>query len=109
MNVGDWAAIVGAAGGILGGGGVFVARATVKAARMTAAPQEQANALAVLESTVKRVDEENGALRGRQARCESLLRAFSWTVNRWADQMHKAGIEPVPVHPLVDEYNRTGL
>jgi hypothetical protein len=120
MNVGDWAAVVGAAGGILGGGGVFVARATVKAARATAAateaaalataaPAQQAADLAVLQATVRRVDEENGSLRGRQARFESLLRAFSWTVDRWAGQMHRAGIEPEPVHPLVDEYNRTGV
>ncbi|WP_030322808.1 MULTISPECIES: hypothetical protein [Streptomyces] len=109
MNIGDWAAIVGAAGGILGGGGVFVARATVKAAKATAAPQQQAADLAVLQATVKRVDEENTSLRARQARCESLLRAFSSTVNRWADQMNRAGIEPEPVHPLVDEYNRTGV
>jgi len=120
MNVGEWAAVVGAAGSVLGGGGLFVARATVKAARATAAAQEaaalataapaqQAANLAVLEATVRRVDEENGALRGRQARFESLLRAFSWTVDRWATQMNRAGIEPEPVHPLVEEYNRTGV
>lgn len=120
MNPGEWAAVVGAAGSVLGGGGWFVARATRDAARATgaameaaaranAAPAQQAADLAVLQATVKRVDEENGALRGRQARFESLLRAFSWTVDRWARQMHSAGIEPEPVHPLVDEYNRTGV
>lgn len=120
MNVGEWAAVLGAAGSILGGGGWFVGRATVKAAKATAAATEaaaRANAapvqqqadLDVLRETVKRVDEENGSLRGRQARFESLLRAFAWTVDRWSRQMHRAGIEPEPVHPLVDEYNRTGV
>ncbi|MEU2026831.1 hypothetical protein ABZ565_32535 [Streptomyces sp. NPDC016469] len=55
------------------------------------------------------MDKENGSLRGRVGRFEPLLRAFSWTVDRWAGQMHRAGIEPEPVHPLVDEYNRTGV
>ncbi|MET7341679.1 hypothetical protein ACIOEZ_13555 [Streptomyces sp. NPDC087866] len=59
----------------------------------------------MLQATVARVDEENGALRGRVVRFESLLRAFSWTVG-WADA--PGGIEPKPVHPLVDEYNRDG-
>jgi hypothetical protein len=119
MNVGEWAAVMGAAGSVLGGGGWFVARATRDAARATAAattaaaranaaPAQQAADLAVLQATVKRVDED-GQLRTRQARFESLLRAFSWTVDRWAHQMHRAGIEPEPVHPLVDEYNRTGV
>ena len=37
MNAGDWVAVIGALGSILGGGGWFVARATLKAARATAA------------------------------------------------------------------------
>ncbi|PVC73457.1 hypothetical protein [Streptomyces sp. CS081A] len=120
MNVAEWTAVVTAAGSVLGGGGWFVARATVRAARATAAATEaaarataapaqlEAN-LAVLKASVERVDEENGQLRGRQVRFESLLRAFAWTVDRWAGQMHRAGIEPEPVHPLVEEYNRTGV
>ncbi|MEU0098289.1 hypothetical protein [Streptomyces sp. NPDC006267] len=120
MNIAETAALLGAAGSVLGGGGYFVARATVRAsratdraneaiARLTTEPQAKAQDLAVLQATVRRVDEENGQLRGRQARFESLLRAFSWTVDRWAGQMHRAGIDPSPVHPLVDEYNRTGV
>ncbi|WP_432137667.1 hypothetical protein [Streptomyces sp. bgisy154] len=120
MNVGEWAAVVGAAGSVLGGGGWFVSRATVKAAQATAranaavatiqaAPQDRAQDLAVLEATVRRVDEENGSLRGRMSRLESVVRAFAWTTDRWARQMHRAGIEPEPPHPLVDEYNRTGV
>jgi hypothetical protein len=120
MNVGEWAAIIGAAGSVLGGGGWFVARATVRAAQATAraneavaaiqaAPQARAQEFAVLEATVKRVDEENGSLRGRMARLEAMLRAFATTTDRWARQMHRAGIEPEPPHPLVDEYYRTGV
>ena len=88
MNVGEWAAIIGAAGSVLGGGGLFVARATFRAAQATAranqavatiqaAPQERAHELAVLQATVQRVDEENGNLRGRMSRLESIVRAFA--------------------------------
>ncbi|MER6955997.1 hypothetical protein [Streptomyces sp. NPDC000618] len=119
MNVGEWTAVIGAAGSLLGGGGWFVSRATRDAARATAAateaaaranaaPAQQAANLAVLEATVRRVDEENGQLRGAMARLESVVRAFAWTTDRWSRQMHRAGIEPEPADPLVDEYNRTG-
>ena len=120
MNVGEWAAVIGAAGSVLGGGGFFMARATVRATQATARaqeavaeiqaqPQARAQDLAVLQATVRRVDEENGSLRGRMSRLESIVRAFAWTTDRWARQMHRAGIEPEPPHPLVDEYNRTGV
>ncbi|MEH0552600.1 hypothetical protein [Streptomyces sp. B21-101] len=120
MNVGEWAAVIGAAGSVLGGGGWFVARATVRAAQATAraneavatiqaAPQARAQEFAVLEATVNRVDRENGELRQWQRRTEAILRAFSWSADRWRRQMERAGIEPEPPHPLVDEYNRTGV
>jgi hypothetical protein len=119
MNVGEWAGLIAAAGSVLGGGGWFVARATRDAARATAAateaaaranaaPAQQAANLAVLEATVKRVDEENGQLRGAVSRLDAVVRAFAWTTDRWARQMHRVGVEPEPAHPLVDEYNRTG-
>ena len=119
MNAGDWVAVIGALGSSLGGGGWFVARATLKAARATAAAQEaaaranaapaqQAANLAVLEATVRRVDEENGQLRGKMSRLEAIVRAFAATTDRWARQMNRAGIEPEAPHPLVEEYNRTG-
>ncbi|MEU4051210.1 hypothetical protein AB0F09_18685 [Streptomyces olivaceus] len=120
MNVGEWAGIITAAGSVLGGGGWFVSRATVRAteataaateaaARANAAPAQQAANLAVLEATVRRVDEENGQLRGKMSRLERVVSAFAWTTDRWARQMLRAGIEPEPAHPLVDEYNRTGV
>ncbi|MFI6103150.1 hypothetical protein [Streptomyces sp. NPDC051310] len=55
------------------------------------------------------MDEENCRLRGRVSRMETLLRAFSWTVDelyRWARD--PVGKPPDP-HPLVEEYNRTGV
>lgn len=120
MNVGEWTAVLTASGSVLGGGGWFVSRATVRAAQATAraneavaaiqsTPQAKAQDFAVLQATVQRVDAENGHLRERQSRLESLLRAFAWTTDRWARQMNRAGIEPEPAHPLVDEYNRTGV
>jgi len=112
--------VISAAGAVLGGSGYFVTRATVRAARVTTAaqeviariqtePQADAQKFAVLQATVNRVDEDNGQLRGRVSRVESVLRAFAWTTDRWAGQMHRAGIEPEPVHPLVEEYNRAGV
>ncbi|MGW2379320.1 hypothetical protein [Streptomyces sp. NPDC001658] len=116
-----WAGIVAALGTVgMVVAGWFAARATKQAAKATAeatqaaaqvqaAPALRAADLAVLQATVTRVDEENGQLRGRMSRLEAILRAFSWTTDRWARQMHEAGIEPQAAHPLVDEYNRTGV
>ncbi|MFD8667094.1 hypothetical protein ACFV1U_17075 [Streptomyces microflavus] len=89
--------------------GWFTYRGTRTAAAIQAGPAAEQSKFAVLEATVRRVDEENGSLRGRQSRLESLLRAFAWTADRWSRQMRDAGIEPEPPHPLVDEYNRTGV
>jgi len=120
MNVAEWAGIIGAAGSVLGGGSWWISRATRDAAQATAAateaaaranaaPAQQAANLAVLEATVRRVDEENGQLRGKMSRLERVVSAFAWTTDRWARQMLRAGIDPEPAHPLVDEYNRTGV
>ncbi|WP_326806633.1 hypothetical protein OHB04_02255 [Streptomyces sp. NBC_01775] len=116
-----WAAVVsviGTVGTILGG--IFVARATVRAASATAAAQSAAALaaaepakrtadLSVLQATVERVDVENGQLRARQSRLEAVLRAFSWTVDelyRWARSPQGSPPEP---HDLVKDYNRTGV
>lgn len=106
-----WLGIAGAVVTVIGVivTGFFTYRGTRTAAAIQAAPQAKANEFAVLQATVNRVDEENGQLRGRMSRLESVLRAFSSTTDRWARQMYNAGIEPEPPHPLVDEYNRTGV
>lgn len=116
-----WAGLVAALGTVgMVLAGLFAARATKQAAKATAeatqaaaeaqaAPALRGADLAVLLATVTRVDEENVQLRGRMSRLEAILRACSWTMDRWARQMHQAGIEPEAAHPLVDEYNRTGV
>lgn len=116
-----WAGIVAAFGTVgMIVAGWFAARATRQAAAATAeathaaaqvqaAPAQRTADLSVLQATVERVDKENGELRMRQSRLESVLRAFSWSADRWCRQMTRAGIEPEPAHPLVDEYNRTGV
>lgn len=88
---------------------VATADATQAAARAQAAPAQRAEDLKILQATVERVDLENGQLRGRMSRLESVLRAFSWTTDRWGRQMGQAGITPEPMHPLAEEYNRTGV
>ncbi|EGE40759.1 putative regulatory protein [Streptomyces sp. ACT-1] len=98
-----------------------MARATVRAqrvtaaadeaiARLNAAPQAKAQDFAVLQATVARVDEENGQLRGKQARFDALLGGFSRTVNRLIYRMERAGIpaEPDDIDELVRDYMRTG-
>ncbi|MEU0979001.1 hypothetical protein GTY83_06910 [Streptomyces sp. SID4928] len=121
MNSTEVVTLVSAALGIFGGGGIFMARATVRAqrvtaaadeaiARLNAAPQAKAQDFAVLQATVARVDEENGQLRGKQARFDALLGGFSRTVNRLIYRMERAGIpaEPDDIDELVRDYMRTG-
>lgn len=121
MSAGTWAAL----GTALAAIGVplaawFAARATKVAAVATAeaqraaaiaaaGPQAKQVDLAVLQATTERVDRENAEHRQRLSRLESLLRAFAWTCDRWVGQMRDAHIEPEPAHPLVEEYNRTGV
>lgn len=127
MNVVEWAAVITASGSVLGGGGWFVARATVKAAQVTAnaqqaiaraneaaaraaaAPAQQEASLAVLQASVQRVDEENGNLRGELHRLKVLVRSFSSYVSQLTGQMRSHGIEPPAPPDAVDEYNRTGV
>ncbi|MER5277825.1 hypothetical protein ABT025_18980 [Streptomyces sp. NPDC002809] len=118
-------AALGAVGVVVAG--VFTSRATTRAAQATAAANQAAAAaaaapalrtadLAVLQATVDRVDKENGQLRSenqqirnKQSRLERFLQAFSWSMDdlyRWA--RNPVGPPPDP-HPLVDEYNRTGV
>lgn len=106
-----WLGLVGAIVTVVGViiTGYFTYRGSRTAAAIQTAPQAKAQDLAVLQATVKRVDEENGSLRGRMSRLEAILRACFWTMDRWARQMHNAGIDPEPPHPLVEEYNRTGV
>ncbi|MFE9735499.1 hypothetical protein ACFYO9_34150 [Streptomyces sp. NPDC005863] len=89
--------------------GWFTYRGTRTAAAIQAAPVAKAQEFAVLQATVERVDKENGELRNRQFRTDALLRAFSRSADRWRRQMERAGMEPEPADPLVDEYNRTGV
>ncbi|WP_329046960.1 hypothetical protein [Streptomyces sp. NBC_01422] len=118
-------AAIGAFGMVVAG--MFTARATTRAAQATAAANQAAAAaqaapalrtadLAVLQATVERLDKDNGVLRSeneqirvRQSRTDRFLQAFSWTLDdlyRWA--RNPIGPPPNP-HPLVDEYNRTGV
>ncbi|MEU9415145.1 hypothetical protein [Streptomyces sp. NPDC048272] len=109
MN-GYWG-LVGAAVTVLGviTGGWFTYKGTRVAAALAAAPAAKAQDFAVIEKTLARVDKENDDIRKRQSRLEAVVRGFAWTLDRWSRQMIREGIEPEPPHPLVDEYNRTGV
>lgn len=87
----------------------ITAAAQQSVATTQAAPQAKQVDLDVLVKTTERVDRENNENRTRISRLESLVRAFAWTADRWAGQMRRAGIDPDPEHPLVTEYNRTGV
>lgn len=106
-----WLGILGGAVAVLGTvvTGYFTYRGGRTAAAIQAAPAVKAQDFAVLQATVERVDRENEELRTGQRRTQAILRAFAWTTDRWARQMDRAGITPEPPHPLVDEYNRTGV
>jgi hypothetical protein len=109
-----------AAVSVTGVGGWFTLRATSRATAATAEAQravaqitveparDQVN-LSILKETTERVDRENGELRQRLSRLEAVLRAFSRSADRWCAQMRRAGIDPEPPEPLVEEYHRTGV
>lgn len=115
------AALVGAAGSALGGGGFFVARATVRAAqataraneavaRLTTEPERRTVDLAILRETAERVDRENAEIRTELTGLRALVRAYSWTVDRLIRHMEVARVpaDPDDVHELVREHMRTG-
>ncbi|MGW1994724.1 hypothetical protein [Embleya sp. NPDC001921] len=113
------AGIIGSAG-ITAAGGWFTLRATQRAtqagieaqravAEVTAEPARDQVSLSILKETTERVDRENGELRQRLSRLEAVLRAFSRSADRWCAQMRRAGIDPEPPEPLVEEYQRTGV
>ncbi|MEU0940284.1 hypothetical protein [Embleya sp. NPDC005971] len=85
------------------------AEAQRAAAEITAEPARDQVSLSILKETTERVDRENGELRQRLSRLESVLRAFSRSADRWCAQMRRAGIDPEPPDPLVEEYHRTGV
>ncbi len=101
------------------GSGLFAARATRAAARMTAEAQRTA-ALAASEPAQRRADldsfrEIRDGMERRLERHEvklesltSLIRAFSWYVTELTSQMRSRGIEPPAPPERVVEYNRSG-
>ncbi|MDX3074633.1 hypothetical protein [Streptomyces sp. MI02-7b] len=103
-------------------GGWYTARATKAAAVVTAeaqraaavaaaAPATTTSNLAVLEATVKRLDQENDENRVEIRGLRALVRAYSWTVERLITRMRAAGAAPLPedIDDLVKEHMRTGV
>lgn len=120
----DWGAALPIVGAVLGalallGSGLFAARATRAAARMTAEAQ-QATAIASAEPAQRQADlatfrEIRDGLERKLDRHEtridsltSLVRAFSWYVSELTGQMRSHGIEPPGPPERVVEYNRNG-
>jgi len=119
-----WGAALPVAGALLGalallGSGIFAARATKAAARMTSEAQ-RATALAATEPAQRRADldsfkEIRDGMERKLERHErrinslvSLIRAFSWYVSELTGQMRSHGIEPPAPPERIVEYNRTG-
>ncbi|MGW1998212.1 hypothetical protein [Embleya sp. NPDC001921] len=130
-----WGPLVGASGviGVIVAG-LFTARATRAAAAATAeatraaahaaAEPEQRKAdlesfreirddmqdkVAQMQMKNERMEAKNERMEARQSRLEALVRAFSRSADRWCAQMRRAGIDPEPPDPLVEEYHRTGV
>lgn len=120
----DWGAVLPVVGAILGalallGSGVFAARATKAAAKMTAEAQ-RATAVANAEPAQRQADlatfrEIRDGLERKLERHEnridsltSLVRAFSWYVSELTGQMRSHGIEPPAPPERIVEYNRNG-
>lgn len=120
----DWGAVLPIMGAVLGavallGSGLFAARATKAAAKMTAEAQ-RATAVANAEPAQRQADlatfrEIREGLERKLDRHEnridsltSLVRAFSWYVSELTGQMRSHGIEPPAPPERVVEYNRNG-
>lgn len=120
----EWGDLLPILGAVLGavallGSGLFAARATKAAAKMTAEAQ-RATALANAEPAQRQADlatfrEIRDGLERRLERHESriesltsLVRAFSWYVSELTGQMRSHGIEPPAPPERVVEYNRNG-
>ena len=121
---GDWGAVLPILGAVLGavallGSGLFAARATKAAAKMTAEAQH-ATAVASAEPAQRQADlatfrEIREGLERKLDRHEtrmdsltSLVRAVSWYVSELTGQMRSHGIEPPAPPERVVEYNRNG-
>jgi hypothetical protein len=120
MNVGEWAAIAGAAGSILGGGGWFVSRATIRAAQATARaneaaalaaaePNQRAEDRAAFEAIKTELRVELTATRQEVRGLRSLVSSFALYVGELTVQMRGHGVEPPAPPARVDEYYRTGV
>lgn len=120
----DWGVVLPVIGALLGafalvGSGMFAARATKAAAKMTAEAQ-RATALANAEPAQRQADlatfrEIREGLERKLDRHEtridsltSLVRAFSWYVSELTGQMRSHGVEPPAPPDRIVEYNRNG-
>jgi hypothetical protein len=121
----DWGALVPIVGAVLGavallGSGLFAARATRAAARMTTEAQ-RATALASAEPAQRQADlatfrEIRDGLERKLDQQErrvdsltSLVRAFSWYVSELTGHMRGQGIDPPAPPERIQEYNRSGV
>lgn len=122
---GDWGVLGPVIGAFLGalallGSGLFAARATRAAARMTTEAQ-RATTLAATEPAQRRADldtfkEIRDGLERKLASQEdridsltSLVRAFSWYVSELTGQMQGQGIDPQEPPQRLKDFNRTGV
>lgn len=120
MTVAEWLTLISAGTGLLGGSGFFVARATVRASRATAAATEAA-ARAMAEPQQRQADLEAfreiredlakqvRSMKEETSRLRSIVRAFAGYVGELTTLMRSSGIEPPDAPDSVNDYYRTGV
>ena len=120
MNVVEWAGVISAAGTVLGGGGWFVARATVRAANATAAaqraaaqimaePQQRQRDLEAFREIREDLAKQVRDMKEETSRLRSIVRAFAGYVGELTSLMRASGIEPPDAPDSVNDYYRTGV
>lgn len=62
-----------------------------------------------LRADVEQLRTQNSHQAERQSRLEALVRAFARSADRWCGQMRRAGIDPEPPEPMVEEYYQSGV